>query len=415
MSKLWPIKSDTACLLKWGWSSVRLDTATTASCHRCRPHPITLDTFDDFHNTPGQIRDREKMLDGQWPGDGTGCEYCRDIEAVGGVSDRQEQLSQLQDPDIVPQELLSDPTATHIDPTMLEVYFRNTCNMSCVYCSPEYSSQIETEFKRYGDAREKVGITDQIKFVKTTNIPEMTSRLWKYLEENDRYLKLRRFHILGGEPFLLQELDQTIDFFNCNPNPNLVLSVFSNLSIPPKQIAKYIERFQSLVERKSIWKLQITGSVDGWSPEQEYARYGLDLDRWEENFTMFAKKPWTTMSIHSVLSALTLKGLPKLMDKVNEWNKLIPHDEKIMLSSAINKDLTSPLWFGPGYFEEYLEQSAKKLNTQQANHLLSLKKKIESQLQNVDMIKRLQDYLTELDTRRNTDWRKTFSWLDKDF
>jgi hypothetical protein len=415
MSKLWPIKSDTACLLKWGWTSLRLDNATSASCHRCRPHSITLDTFDDFHNTPGQISDREKMLDSQWPGDGTGCEYCRDVEAVGGFSDRQFQLSKLQDPELIPQELLTDPTATRVDPTMLEVYFRNTCNMSCVYCGPEYSSQIETEFKHYGDAREKVGIPNPIKFVKNTNVSEMTSRLWKYLEENDRYKKLRRYHILGGEPFLLQELDQSIDFFRRNPNPNLVFSIITNLNIPPKQIAKYIERFQSLVDSKSIWKLQITGSLDGWGSEQEYVRKGLDLDRWEENFTMFAEKSWTAMSINSVLSALTLKGLPKLMDKVNEWNKLIPHSEKIMLSSNVNKDLTSPLWFGPGYFEDYLEQSAEKLDTKEADALLGIKKQIESQTQNVDMIKRLQDYLTELDTRRNTDWRKTFSWLDKDF
>lgn len=121
------------------------------------------------------------------------------------------------------------------------------------------------------------------------------------------------------------------------------------------------------------------------------------------------------MSINSVLSALTLKGLPKLMDKVNEWNKLIPHNEKIMLSSSIDYNLTSPLWFGPGYFEEYLEQSLRKLDSLEANALLGIKKQIESQTQNVDMIKRLQNYLTELDTRRNTNWRETFGWLDRNF
>lgn len=421
-NKLWPIKSDTSCLLKWGWSTVWLDKGKSLSCHRCRPNDFTLEEFD-FHNTPGQIADREKMLAGEWPGDGTGCEYCRDVEQSGGLSDRQFQLKQLADPGLVPPELQDDPTATRVTPTMLEVWFRNTCNMSCVYCYPEFSSQIETEYKKFGNPFKKVGITeiysgDSITKLSADAYHEMKEKLWKYLATDDNYKKLRRYHILGGEPFLLQELDESIEFFERHPNPNLVFSLITNLNSPPKVIEKYVDRFQKLATNGNIWKLQITGSLDCWNSEQEYVRWGLDLKRWEENFKMFAEKEWTIMSINSVLSALTLSGLPALMEKIIEWNRLIPHSEKILWSSNVDVGTTSPLWFGPGYFEQYFDEADKIINDSESDIRLALKglrSRITARSKDTQKIQQLQDYLTELDLRRKTNWREIFPWLDKSF
>jgi hypothetical protein len=49
--------------------------------------------MQDFHNHPGKIGDREKMLNGEWPGNG--CEYCKKIEDVGGVSERTGYINDL--------------------------------------------------------------------------------------------------------------------------------------------------------------------------------------------------------------------------------------------------------------------------------------------------------------------------------
>src|SRR5258706_809795 len=84
--RLFPIVTDTACQYKWSWSTVFLSRGTTASCHRCKHWPITPETFMDFHNHPGKIGDREKMLAGEWPGNG--CEYCRDVEGAGRPDER---------------------------------------------------------------------------------------------------------------------------------------------------------------------------------------------------------------------------------------------------------------------------------------------------------------------------------------
>ena len=81
------------------------------------------------------------MLSGEWPG--AGCEYCKNIEETGGESDRKFQLAQLNDTNLIPAELHVDNGAVSVTPTILEVWFRNTCNMACIYCGPHFSSRWE--------------------------------------------------------------------------------------------------------------------------------------------------------------------------------------------------------------------------------------------------------------------------------
>ena len=45
------------------------------------------------------------MMQGKWPGQG--CEYCRDIEAAGGISDRVEFNSNPKNFRYIPKELKS--------------------------------------------------------------------------------------------------------------------------------------------------------------------------------------------------------------------------------------------------------------------------------------------------------------------
>ena len=80
------------------------------------------------------------MLKGQWPGEG--CEYCKDIEDAGGFSDRMHNNDL---PGYAPTELKDDPTLTHVKPTIVEIFAKNTCNFACSYCSPGLSSRIEQE------------------------------------------------------------------------------------------------------------------------------------------------------------------------------------------------------------------------------------------------------------------------------
>jgi hypothetical protein len=254
----------------------------------------------------------------------------------------------------------------------------------------------------------------------------MVADLWTYLDTNNRYLTLRRFHILGGEPFLLSELDDCLEFWDTHGNPDLVLSIITNLNIPHKRFQKYLDRFEQLVKENKIWKFQITGSLDGWGPEIEYVRYGLDLNNWEKNFCSLLDKPWATLSINSAISALTIKQMPALIEKINQWNSLrgteIRTDdnvfgEPIHYSFNTTGSYDNPYIFGKDIFDQdfnkILQLMSDKTETDRAVKLQiqSIADTLKKSLKDENKIKDLKNYLTLLDQRRNTNWKQTFPWL----
>jgi len=424
-NRIFPIKIEPACLLKWSWSSVFLNTSTSASCHRTQNYPIDPNNFELFHNLPEKITARKLMLKGEWPG--AGCQHCRHIEDAGGVSDRMYQLDAQGDPSQHPPELNSDPTATIVTPTILEVFFKNTCNMACTYCSSDFSSRWEDEDRKFlGKIK-----TPETKILKADQYNKMVKDLWSYLEKDDRYKILHRFHILGGEPFLLTELDDSIAFWETHPNINLIFSIITSLNIPTERFQKYIDRFENLVLGNKVWKLQITASLDAWGPQQEYVRYGLDLSLWQRNFELLVSKPWITLSINSTMSSLTIKNMPELIEKINYWNSLrgleehtVDHvfNEPIQHSfQTVIGNVDNPYIFGGDIFNNDMDKILKLMPTntdaQQASkeQMRAIANALKISQLNLEKIKELKKFLDSIDQRRQTNWRALFAWLDKIF
>lgn len=417
-------------MLKWAWSTVYFNSGTTASCHRTQKYSIDPDNFGNFHNLPDKIAARNLMQQGQWPG--AGCEYCKNVEDAGGVSDRLFNLQQQNNGWLIPPELQDTAAATSVTPTILEVYFNNTCNMKCVYCGPHFSSLWEEENRRFGQSFTNTHNQYDIKNSQDNpNYDRMVADLWKYLSTDNRYKTLRRYHILGGEPFLMQELDASIEFWKRHPNPDLIFSVITNLNIPTERFKRYVKQFEQLVLGNKIWKLQLTASLDCWGAEQEYVRYGLDLDQWQQNFELLLNRPWVVLSINSAISALTIKSLPKLLEKINQWNTqqtATAHwhqrewqAEPILHSFNTSAENDNPYMFGPGVFdadfERILDLMPTHTATQQGQYqaMQGIATQMLASKRNIKKINNLKSYLSTLDQRRNTNWRSHFAWLDQDF
>lgn len=418
-NQVFPIHTKTSCLLKWGWSTIFLDKATTNSCHRCARHEFDIDNFKSFHNTDIKLANRESMLNGEWPQQG--CAYCRQQEESGGISDRQFQLMEQHDSKLTPPELRENPLSKNVTPTMLEIYFRNVCNQKCIYCTPGESNLWEQEIKQYGDISNlnpRLKIKNTRSSLSADDYGRALSNMWKYLDEI--YIHLRRFGVVGGEPFLQQkEMDQSIDFWAEHPNPDLVFYVISNLNLPEKVMTRYYERFRWLIENSKVWKVQITASLDGWGKEQEYTRFGLDLLNWQRNFENLVQQSWPTVSINSAVSALTIHTMPVLMEKINYWNKIRPIGTEPIIYSFNTTTNTpeDPIIFGAGIFEESFDQVLDLMPDETESdrniksYMDSIKKKISVAPKQSDKIANLKKYLDELDRRRGTDWRATFPWL----
>lgn len=407
-------------MLKWAWSSVFFHTGTTSSCHRTTRFKFT--NGSEFHNIPEKQRDRQKMINGEWPG--YGCEYCKKIEDVGGTSDRTGYTNNIHDPALIPNELEKDNTSLTATPSIVEVYFNNTCNMKCVYCGPEYSSLWDDENKRFNSKFEG---HNNVPYVGDHEYSKLTQEFWNWLGQNNRAQQIQRFQVLGGEPLLLKELDDTINFWAKHGHPDLTISIISNLNVPHERFKKIISKFKLLFDNKKIWHLQLTGSLDGWGAEEEYVRSGLDLKLWEKNFNYVLETPWIVPSVNCALSSLNIKVLAPLLERINNWNKkqVGYHDgwrfnnNQIVFSFNTTTGYTDPYIFGSEVFSEDLEKILSLMPNElehQKNYkniMQGVATKMKHSKKDPNKIEKLTKYLDSLDARRDTNWRELFGWIEK--
>lgn len=406
-NKYFPIKTATSCQLKWAWSTIFLNSGVTRSCHRTADSELTPENFFNFHNTPLKLSDRKMMLEGKWPE--TSCGYCREIEEAGGFSDRMRQHTI---PNLTPIELTENPQATVISPSIVEVYFNNACNLGCLYCDASFSSTIETENRKFGNFE-----SHGIKIISSPNhFKDLVPLFWQWFPEG--FIKIKRLHVLGGEPFYQKELDKLLDMIEKYPNPDCELNIVTNLMVPKKRIEEFIDRFKKLLTARKLKRIDITCSIDCWGVEQEYVRWGLKLDPWEENFKLLLDNKWLYLNINQTISALTIKTMPTLLTKLAIWRK----DRQ--LGHWFSGVTPGPSYlkgkiFGKEEFEDTVDEVLKlmPMTTEEDKLAYQYMEGILTQVlatdQNLEEITKLLVYLNEKDRRRNTNWRQTFPWLIK--
>lgn len=417
--KFFPIKTKTACQLKWAWSTVFLNDGTTSSCHRVGRHPIDIDNFDNFHNTPEKLSQRQIMLNGEWPqpleymSNNEGCRYCQKIEEVGGQSDRQFHLTI---PNLVPRELEFDSTALSVTPTILEIFLSNTCNLSCTYCVSRNSSQIEQENNKFGNFS-KNGVEIPILHIDKTLNKQYIEKFFAWLEINSSHL--RRLHILGGEPLYQKEFYRCIDFFEQHPNKDLEFNIITNLMIDNNKFENLLLKIRGLVVRRVFKRFDITVSLDCLGAEQEYARWGLKLDTIEQNINLILKHPWIYLNINSTLTPLTIKRFPELIKKINKWKQIgrvNHHFQTVFVPEYHNPDI-----FGPDFWKEDFNKALTLMpsnNWQEIEarkYLEGIHQQVQNSCKDDKMIVQLVTHLDELDRRRGTDWKSLFPYIEKEY
>jgi organic radical activating enzyme len=346
------------------------------------------------------------MLRNEWPG--KGCEFCRDVEVAGGNSDR---IAQLTIPNF-PIELETNVTTRTI-PTTVEVYFDNKCNLSCVYCHAGFSSKILHENKKFGKFPKGVPVRNEL-LERDKNSAANKELFWEWMTTHSQ--NVANFNILGGEPFIQDDFDVCLRFFNENPRPNLTLTVVSNLMLPSRHFKMYITRLRQLVHDNKIKRLDLTASIDCWGVEQEYARFGISLRLFEENIQhLLVQGDWLRININHTITSLTINSIPELLTKINKWRET--KDISQYGGLAVYVKYLSPTIFGSSVWGNKLEEIISLLpnNTYDEKYTFKLFSGIALQLRNAEVndneIKTLFIYLDELDRRRGTSWREVYPYL----
>lgn len=408
--KRFPIHTATACQLKWSHSTVFLTELKTASCHRVNHNSFDLDTFD-FHNTPEKIRDRNLMLQGQWPKNG--CEHCKDIEDAGGTSDRMIHLN--FHGFRAPPELESNPSATKVTPRVLEIYFSNTCNLKCIYCVPAFSSQINQENKIHGPFNNN-GVSIPAYEPLPEDYPLAQSKMFSWLDQNID--SLDKILVLGGEPFIQKQSQQLFEYIKTKSLPNLDLVIFSNLTIDHEKFKEQISLLKTLQLTSKLNQINIIGSIDCWGEPAKYVRNGLDLDLFEKNFNYLLHQTDFVLNINSTLSCLTIQSLPELIQKINHWSS-----HRIIYWSFMKvggRQYLHPSIFGPQILDLGFTKALNEYQTfndpekiAYLDYFKGIEKELSVSVPNVDKQRQLKTYLVELDRRRNTDYTVIFPEISK--
>ena len=188
--------------------------------------------------------------------------------------------------------------------------------------------------------------------------------------------------------------------------------------VSKKRIIAVLEKFKQLLVTRKIKRLDISCSIDCWGPQQEYVRWGIDLNVWEENFKILMENKWLYMNINQTISALTIKTMPELILKLTEWRKNRKIGHWFSGVSPGPSYLKGEI-FGNKEFEydciEILNLMPKDTDADKTavKYMEGIFQQILNAEENNEEIKKLIVFLNEKDRRRKTDWRQMFPWLIK--
>jgi hypothetical protein len=172
-----------------------------------------------------------------------------------------------------------------------------------------------------------------------------------------------------------------------------------------------------LIDTNCLREFEITASLDCWGSPQEYVRYPLDLTVWEENFNYLLDQKWINLIVSSTITPLTIKTLPDLLKKIVLWNQQRPvyHYQ----NSVNSPDYMFIDIFGDIFVDDFNNALAlKPVGTPEQRSSRDYLAGIATQSAGTPkpgMVRKLFDFLNEMDHRRSTSWAKTFPWLIDEF
>lgn len=306
--------SPSFCIAKWKQVTIHLQNGHTHSCHHPSTHKIPISEIkrnpSALHNTEYKKSLRKMMLEGQRPSE---CDYCWRVEDSGDnhYSDRIYKSSDPEWAYPYLNDIVNKPWDNNVDPSYVEVSFGNVCNFKCSYCNPAVSSQWMEEIERYGPYPTSTQYNNlkYIEMSELTPIPNnqynpYVEAFWEWFPK--MYSSLKYFRITGGEPLLNKNTFKVLDYIIENPNPELEVSINTNMNPPKELFNKFLEKIKIIIEQKKLKRFKLFTSAEAHGKCAEYIRYGMNYDDWIENIhRVYSEIPtiqFTIMSTYNILS-----------------------------------------------------------------------------------------------------------------
>ena len=307
------------CLAKWKQVSFHLPTGLNNSCYHPPLHQISVEDLKrtgGIHNTAHKKQQRKLMLAGQRPAE---CQYCWNMEDLGQLSDRHYRSGEPWA--AVDFETIKNSTGDEdAIPSYVEVNFNHACNLSCSYCSPQFSSTWAAEVERSGAYPTSKPHNDPAHFTGSRRpIPvreqnPYVDAFWDWWPT--LYPELRHFRMTGGEPLMDRNTYRVFDWVLENPKSDLHLNVTSNFSVEPPLFERYFGYVQRLCNTDIEHFMQYVSLDSGVPVQAEYIRHGLDYQRMAGNVERYLQDiPYrNSLTFIITMNNLSVSGFREYME-----------------------------------------------------------------------------------------------------
>ena len=252
---------------------------------------------------------RTELLQGKAPAI---CNDCHVMEQHSKPSGRQRQLLKVGVQDkYFEKNLAGSPLRTAFDHSNLnqgnttrtvtdwQIDLGNYCNGACVFCNPESSSSLATEFKR-------IGLIKQVPPPAWCDDPELLSQFVTDLTSSPN---LQYLHFLGGETVITPGFKKILSaLVDAKLAKNITIGFTTNLTVWSDSVVELLTQFQ---------QVNLGMSVETLTPINDYVRYPSQqsqtqelLDRW----TALGKKQGWLIQLRITPTCLTVHELTTVYD-----------------------------------------------------------------------------------------------------
>ena len=282
---------------------------------------------------------------------------------------------------------------------VIEIRSTNLCNFKCRMCNSDSSSEIAKE-------KEKFSIPIFL------NSQRMEGSIFSSPESNIEELKnlcikneLHKFSFTGGEPFLIKEYCDFMDFLIAEKiSEKIELEIFTNCSV---YNTKFIDRL------KHFNKVHFVMSIDGVEKTAEYQRHGTDWNVVKENILKFNSLSFNIFFNTAITSyvLLDVSSLAKFLMELYGANNSIqtkcysvintnPLHHKYMNTDLKNKAINQ------------IDQAVEILTASNFEIFVTELQNIKTQLQNIEPADdyTFKNFTNDLDSKRNESFKDVFGY-----